>query len=139
MKPVKISHVGIAVRDLEGALADYRALFDFEQIEITEVKSEGVRIAMLKVGESEIELLSPIKSEGNGAERGPIEKFLQEKGEGVHHIAIKVADVAEAISRAGQVGLKVLDKSPRSAANGAEAAFVHPKSMHGVLLEFYNR
>ncbi len=133
MKPERISHIGIAVRDLEKAIQDYQALFDFDCIEQTEVSSEGVKVAMLKVGESEIELLSPT------SETGAIAKFLKERGEGIHHLAIKVPDVFEAIRSAERAGMIVLDRTPRRGANGSEAAFVHPKSTHGVLLEFYNR
>ena len=98
-----------------------------------EVEGEGVRVAMIKVGDSEIELLSPVD------DRGEIAKFLREKGEGIHHLAVTVDDVSGAIERAKKKGLRVVDEVPRKGARGTEAAFVHPRSMHGVLLEFYNR
>lgn len=132
MKPLGISHVGIAVFDLEKALRDYQSLFEFDSIERFEVEGEGVKVAMLRTGHSEIELLSPTR------ENGSIAKFLKDKGEGIHHVAIRVSDVPEAIANAQRLGLRVLDERPRRGAGGAEAAFVHPKSLHGVLLEFYS-
>lgn len=133
LKPEAITHVGIAVSDLEKAISDYSALFDFDSIERMEVSTEGVKVAMLKTGSSEIELLCPTKDEG------AIAKFIREKGEGIHHMAIRVPDVGIAIEEARKLGLRVLDEKPREGARGAKAAFVHPKSFHGVLLEFYNR
>lgn len=133
VKPEAITHIGIAVADLEKAIADYSLLFDFDSIERMEVGSEGVRVAMLKTGTSEIELLCPTE------ENSSVGKFIRERGEGIHHLAIRVKDVREAIESAKAAGMRVLDEKPRRGARGAEAAFVHPKSFHGVLLEFYNR
>ncbi len=133
VKPGGITHVGIAVLDLEKAIADYSAIFDFGSVETMEVAYEGVKIALLKTGVSEIELLSPTNQDSS------IGKFIREKGEGMHHLAIRVPDVSEAIESAKAIGMHVLDEKPRPGAKGAEAAFVHPKSFHGVLLEFYSR
>jgi methylmalonyl-CoA/ethylmalonyl-CoA epimerase len=129
----RISHVGIAVTDLEKAIADFSSLVEPSEIERISLESEKVRIAMLKLGDSEIELLSPIENSG------PIARFLEKRGEGIHHIAVKVDDVSQAIENAKNRGFQLLDSTPRSAARGAQAAFVHPKSAHGVLLEFYNQ
>jgi methylmalonyl-CoA/ethylmalonyl-CoA epimerase len=133
IKPESISHVAFAVSDLEEAIRDYSKLFHFEDIQRYEVAGERVKVAMLNVGNSEIELLCPTSDEGS------IAKFIREKGEGIHHIAIRVPSVQEAIEEAKSKGLRVLDDKPRIGAGGAEAAFVHPKSLHGVLLEFYSR
>ncbi len=133
LKPEAVTHVGIAVLDLEKAISDYSALFDFDKVERMEVGTEGVKVAMLSCGSSEIELLCPTREEG------AIAKFVREKGEGIHHMAIRVPDVGDAIEQARKLGLSVLDEKPRVGARGAEAAFIHPKSFHGVLLEFYNR
>jgi methylmalonyl-CoA/ethylmalonyl-CoA epimerase len=133
IKSLGISHVGIAVKDLDKAILDYSSLFDFENIERLKLESEGVRIAMLRAGTSELELLCPT------GEEGPIARYIHEKGEGVHHVAIRVPNVGNAIQKAEAIGLRVIDAKPRTGARGAEAAFVHPKSLHGVLLEFYNR
>ena len=132
MKALGISHIGIAVSDLDKAVAHYLSLFEFDAVERFEMEGEGVKIAMLKTGQSEIELLSPVKEDST------IAKFIRERGEGIHHIAIRVENVSNAIASAKALGLRVLDDRPRKGARGAEAAFVHPKSMHGVLLEFYN-
>ncbi len=118
--------------DLDKAVAHYQSLFDFDAIEKFEIESEGVKIAMIKAGQSEIELLAPAR------EDGPIAKFIRERGEGIHHIAIRVENVSSAIASAKALGLRVIDERPRKGARGAEAAFVHPKSMRGVLLEFYD-
>ena len=133
VKPEALTHVGIAVTDLEKAIFDYSALLDFDTIERMEVSGEGVKVAMLKTGTSELELLCPTK------EDNAIAKFIRERGEGIHHIAIRVPDVADAMEKAKRIGMRVLDEKPRTGARGAKAAFVHPKSFHGVLLEFYDR
>jgi methylmalonyl-CoA/ethylmalonyl-CoA epimerase len=133
IKPEGITHIGIAVIDLEKAIEDFSALFDFDTIERTEVGTEGVEIAMLRMRTSELELLCPTR------DGSPIAKFILEKGEGIHHLAVRVPNVANAIENAKGLGLRVLDDEPRKGARGAHAAFVHPKSLHGVLLEFYDR
>jgi methylmalonyl-CoA/ethylmalonyl-CoA epimerase len=133
MKPLGISHVGIAVLDLERAVSDYCSIFEFDSVERVSMESEGVNIALLKTRGSEIELLSPTKDGSS------LSKFLKDRGEGIHHVAIRVEDVTEAIARAKALGYKVLDEKPKKGAKGAHAAFVHPKSLHGVLLEFYDR
>lgn len=133
IKAEAITHVAIAVLDLERAIKDYCDLFEFEEVERLEVGSEGVKVAMLKLANSEIELLSPI------SENSSVARFIRERGEGMHHIAIRVPNVGEAITKAKALGLRVLDEKPRTGARGTEAAFVHPKSLHGVLLEFYSR
>ena len=133
VKSLGISHVGIAVLDLEKTIAEYTRLFEFDEIERMEVGSEGVKVAMLRSANTEIELLCPTSDSTSVA------KFIRERGEGIHHLAIRVPDVQDAIASARALGLRVMDERPRKAAGGAEAAFVHPKSMHGVLLEFYDR
>jgi methylmalonyl-CoA/ethylmalonyl-CoA epimerase len=132
VKALKISHIGIAVKDLEKAISDYKSILDLDEAERLEVPSEDVEVAFLKIGDSELELLSPVSDQGS------IAKFLSSRGEGVHHIAVKVADVSKAIEAAKANGFKVIDEKPRTGARGTLAAFVHPKSAHGVLLEFYS-
>jgi methylmalonyl-CoA epimerase len=133
IKSLGITHVGIAVNDLEKAITDYSLLFEFDSVERMDVGTEEVQIAMLRSANTEIELLCPKN------DTSPIAKFLRERGEGIHHLAIRVPDVAAAIKEGKNLGLRVLDDEPRSGARGAKAAFVHPKSFHGVLLEFYDR
>jgi methylmalonyl-CoA/ethylmalonyl-CoA epimerase len=133
IKAEAITHIAFAVSDLEKAIDDYCKAFKFKGVERHEVTTEGVKVAMLKLENAEIELLSPISDDGS------IAKFIRERGEGLHHIAIRVPSVSEAISNAKNLGLHVLDDKPRRGAGGTEAAFVHPKSLHGVLVEFYSR
>lgn len=129
---MKLSHVGIVVQDMDRALEDYVKLLGYERIDEILVESEHVRVAMLKLGNAEIELLSPT---GDGA----IAKFLSDKGEGLHHVAFEVEDVQKAIVEAERNGYRVVDRVPREGAWGAEAAFVHPKAAHGVLIEYYKK
>ncbi|MCL5068188.1 MAG: methylmalonyl-CoA epimerase [Thaumarchaeota archaeon] len=128
-----ISHVGIAVTDLESAIQRYSAILGIHEIERMDVATENVKIALIKFGDTEIELLSPIN------ESGPIAKFIKERGEGIHHLAIRVPNVTKAIEKAKASGFRMIDEVPRRGARGTDAAFVHPKSMNGVLLEFYAR
>ena len=133
MKAEKISHIGIAVPDLEKAIREYQSILGVNSVEkVGLVGSEKVNVAMIQIGDSEIELLSPT------SEDSAVAKFLRERGPGIHHIAIKVPSVAKAIEDAKAKGFRVIDSVPRAAARGAEAAFVHPKSLDGVLLEFYS-
>lgn len=129
---MKLSHVGIAVLDMDRALEDYARLLGYEKSDEVLVESEHVRVAMLKMGNAELELLSPT---GDGA----VAKFLKEKGEGLHHVAFEVEDVQKAIADAERNGFRVVDKVPREGAWGAEAAFVHPKGAHGILIEYYKK
>ena len=125
----KIDHVGIAVKNLEAATATNKAL-GFEVEEIEEVEEQKVRVAMLPVGESRIELLEATSDDS------AIAKFIAGRGEGIHHIAINVENIEEALKKAKDAGLKLIDEKPRIGAGGKKVAFVHPKSTHGVLLEF---
>ena len=128
-----ISHVGIAVSNLEVAIQHFSSLLGSNDVERMEVPNENVRVAMIKVGNTEIELLSPT------SESGAIAKFIRERGEGIHHLAVRVPSVSQAIEEARTQGFRLIDEVPRRGAGGTDAAFVHPKSMHGVLLEFYSR
>ncbi|MBO8179533.1 MAG: methylmalonyl-CoA epimerase [Archaeoglobus sp.] len=125
----KIDHVGIAVKSLDEATKTYEAL-GFEVEEIEEVAEQKVRVAMLPVGESRIELLEAT------SEDSAIAKFISSRGEGIHHIAINVENIEEALKKAKEAGLRLIDEKPRIGAGGKKVAFVHPKSTHGVLLEF---
>ncbi|WP_456330038.1 methylmalonyl-CoA epimerase [Archaeoglobus sp.] len=125
----KIDHVGIAVKSLDEATKTYEAL-GFEVEEIEEVAEQKVKVAMLPVGESRIELLEAT------SEDSAIAKFISSRGEGIHHIAINVENIEEALKKAKEAGLRLIDEKPRIGAGGKKVAFVHPKSTHGVLLEF---
>ncbi len=125
----KIDHIGIAVKNLEEAMELYKKL-GFEVEEIEEVPEQKVRVAMLPVGESRIELVEAT------AEDSPIAKFLEKRGEGIHHIAVNVENIEKALEKAKENGLQLIDEKPRIGAGGKKVAFVHPKSTKGVLLEF---
>lgn len=125
----KIDHVGIAVKSLDEAVKTYEAL-GFEVEEIEEVEEQKVKVAMLPVGESRIELLEATSPDS------AIAKFIDSRGEGIHHIAINVENIEEALKKAKEAGLRLIDEKPRIGAGGKKVAFVHPKSTHGVLLEF---
>ena len=127
--PMKIDHIGIAVRSVESAAKAYEAI----GLRVTlrdEVPTEGVRVAFLPIGESHLELLEPLNPEG------VIAKFLEKRGEGMHHVAFAVDDIAAAMATARGSGLAVIDEKPRQGARGRKVAFVHPKSTAGVLVEF---
>lgn len=125
----KIDHVGIAVKSLDDAVETYSAL-GFEIKEFEEVEEQKVRVAMLPIGESRIELLEATSDDS------AIAKFISSRGEGIHHIAINVENIDEALQKVKNAGLRLIDERPRIGAGGKKVAFVHPKSTHGVLLEF---
>ncbi|MCQ4152674.1 MAG: methylmalonyl-CoA epimerase [Archaeoglobales archaeon] len=126
---MKIDHIGIAVKNLEDAIKTFEAL-GFKLEEIEEVEGQKVRVAMLPVGESRIELLEAT------SEDSAIAKFVASRGEGVQHIAINVEDIELALKRAKDAGVKLIDEKPKIGAGGKKVAFLHPKSTHGVLIEF---
>ncbi|RLI81434.1 methylmalonyl-CoA epimerase [Archaeoglobales archaeon] len=125
----RFDHIGIAVKNLDEAIDLYKKL-GFELKEIEEVAEQKVRVAMLPVGESKIELLEAT------SEDSAIAKFIEKRGEGIHHLAVNVEDIEKALENAKSNGLKLIDEKPRIGAGGKKVAFVHPKSTKGVLLEF---
>jgi methylmalonyl-CoA/ethylmalonyl-CoA epimerase len=126
---MKIEHIGIATRGLEEALGFWREALGLE-LEATEVLEEQrVRVAMLPIGESHVELLEPTD------EDSPIAKFLLKRGPGIHHIAVRVEDIHAALESLKKQGIRLIDEEPRKGAGGCLVAFVHPSSAHGVLLE----
>lgn len=126
---MKIEHIGIATPRLEEALRFWRDALGLE-VEHTEVVEEqGVRVAMLPAGEPRIELLEP-----TGAD-SPVAKFISKRGPGIHHVAVRVADIRAALARLKDEGARLIDEEPRRGAGGCLVAFVHPSSSGGVLLE----
>jgi methylmalonyl-CoA/ethylmalonyl-CoA epimerase len=126
---MKIEHIGIATPRLEEALRFWRDALGLE-VEHTEVVEEqGVRVAMLPAGEPRIELLEP-----TGAD-SPVAKFISKRGPGIHHVAVRVADIRTALARLKDEGARLIDEEPRRGAGGCLVAFVHPSSSGGVLLE----
>ncbi len=129
MKPTHIEHIGIAVKSLETAIPVYEKLFGLSCYAIEEVAEQKVKTAFFKVGQTKIELLESTDPEG------PIGKFLEKKGEGVHHIAFAVDGLAETLTEMDAAGVKLVDKTPRKGAEGLNIAFIHPKETIGVLTE----
>ncbi len=127
--PKKIAHIGIAVRRLEEALPFYTTQLGLPLLGMEEVASEQVRIAFLGIGESRIELLEPL------SEQSPIAKFIEKRGEGIHHIALDVDDIQERLARLAANGVPLINESPKPGAHGAQIAFLHPKAAGGVLFE----
>ena len=126
---MKIDHIGIAVKSLGEAAALYENALGLKVSAYDQVDEQGVRVAMLNIGESRIELLEPTGPES------PIEKFMIKRGEGIHHIAITVDDIEKALERLKAAGVRLVDNEPRRGAHNTRTAFVHPSSTHGVLLE----
>ena len=126
---MNVDHIGIAVRNLDASLKAYASI-GLRPTMREELPAEGVKIAFLPAGEAHLELLEPLSADG------VIARFLENRGEGLHHIALAVDDIEAAMQRARSAGLAVIDKVPRQGARGRKVAFVHPKSTAGVLLEF---
>jgi methylmalonyl-CoA/ethylmalonyl-CoA epimerase len=125
----KINHIGIAVKSLDDSLPFYRDNLGMTFTGIEEVTEQKVRVAMLQVGESKIELLEPT------SEDSPVAKFIEKNGPGIHHLAYEVEDIEAAIARLMADGARMIDEKPRNGAHGTRIAFVHPKSSNGVLTE----
>ncbi|MGH9883050.1 MAG: methylmalonyl-CoA epimerase [Pyrinomonadaceae bacterium] len=126
---MKIDHIGIATRQLEDATGIWRDALGLEPGHTQEVTEQGVRVTMLPIGESQIELLEPLSADS------PVGKFLEKRGPGVHHIAIEVEDIGLALARLKEKGARLIDETPRVGANNCLVAFVHPTAANGVLLE----
>ncbi len=125
----KIEHIGIAVRDLAKANALFAALLGREHYKVEEVVSEGVKTSFFEMGESKIELLAATGPDS------PIARFLEKRGEGVHHIAFAVDDIRAEMRRLAEAGFQPLQEEPRLGADGKWVAFFHPKTTAGVLIE----
>src|ERR671938_2196985 len=126
---MKIEHIGIATPKIEDALAFWRDALGLEVVHFEEVAEQGVRVAMLPVGEPRIELLEPTGPDS------PVAKFLEKRGPGIHHVAVRVADIRAALARLKAEGARLIDEEPRVGAGGCLVAFVHPAASGGVLLE----
>ena len=126
---MKIDHIGIAVKSIADALKVYEQALGLKVASYDQVDDQGVRLAMLNVGESCIELLEPIRPDS------PIEKFMSRRGEGLHHIAVRVDNIEEALERVKAAGARLIDSTPRRGAHNTRVAFIHPSSTNGVLLE----
>lgn len=125
----KISHLGIAVRNLEEQKGFYGTILGLELVGEEEVADQKVRVAMFRAGEVRIELLEPTASDS------PIAKFLDKRGEGIHHVAFEVDELPSMLSHVKERGVRLIDETPRPGAEGQSIAFLHPKSTFGVLTE----
>ena len=128
MKAV-LDHIGIAVEDLDAALAFYTEALGLEVDATEDVPSQGVRAHFVRVGSAALELLEAT------TEESPIRRFVARRGAGMHHITLRVDDIAAALARLKSRGIRLIDEAPREGAEGALVAFVHPASAHGVLVE----
>lgn len=126
---MKIDHIGIATRGIDETAKLWRGALDLDITETEEIAEQKVRVAMLAIGESRIELLEATSDDS------PISKFLEKRGPGIHHIAVRVDDIRGALARLKQYGARLIDEEPRMGARGCLVAFVHPSSTGGVLLE----
>lgn len=129
MEITHIEHIGIAVKSLEIAIPFYENILGLKCYNVEEVADQKVKTAFFKVGQTKIELLESTDPEG------PIGKFIEKKGEGIHHIAYASKNVQESLDEAASKGIQLIDKSPRKGAEGLNIAFLHPKSTCGVLTE----
>ncbi|MDR2841228.1 MAG: methylmalonyl-CoA epimerase [Paludibacter sp.] len=129
MNITHIEHLGIAVKSLETAIPYYENVLGLKCYNIETVADQKVKTAFFKVGQTKIELLEPTSEEST------IAKFIEKRGEGVHHVAFAVPDVASALKEVEEKGVQLIDKAPRAGAEGLNIAFLHPKSTLGVLTE----
>ena len=130
MKPTHIEHIGIAVKSLDEAIPFYEKVLGLECYAIEEVKDQKVKTAFFMVGQTKIELLESTDPEG------PIGKFVEKRGQGIHHLAFAQEEVGEALQDAEAKGVRLIDKEPRKGAEGLDIGFLHPKSTFGVLMDF---
>ncbi len=130
MELTHIEHIGIAVKSLEEAIPYYENTLGLKCYAIEEVADQKVKTAFFRIGQTKLELLESTDPEG------PIGKFIEKRGQGVHHIAFAVNDIEKNLEEAESKGIRLIDKAPRKGAEGLDIAFLHPKSTFGVLTEF---
>ncbi len=125
---MKIDHIAIAVNDVESAVKQYREAFGVTDVEFETIETEGVKVAILHLSNGRIELMQPTN------DNSPIKKFLEKKGEGLHHMALETDDIESEVTRMEGCGIQFLGKI-RPGSAGTKVTFIHPKSLHGVLAE----
>lgn len=130
---MKLDHIGIATHQLADGLSVWRDSLGLEIDCVEEILEQGVRIAMLKLGQTHVELLEPLTPDS------PVGKFLAKRGPGIHHVAILVKDIQASLTELAGKGARLIDKEPRVGAGGCLVAFIHPSSTNGVLLELVQR
>lgn len=126
---MRVDHIAIAVNNVDEAVRDYQRILNLDRLEFEVVPNEKVRVAMLSLEDTRIELMEPTSDDS------PIKKFLNERGKGIHHIAITADDIEKDVAKASANGMKMLG-GLRSGSYGRRITFIHPKSLHGVLTEF---
>lgn len=133
MKPLVIDHIGIAVKSIDESLKFWETTLGIKCHGVEEVTEQKVKTAFLPVQDTEIELLEATSPES------PVAKFIEAKGEGIHHLAIRVENLEEALAELKEKGIRLIDEKPRLGAGGAKIAFIHPKATGGILLELSER
>jgi methylmalonyl-CoA/ethylmalonyl-CoA epimerase len=133
MKPTIIDHIGIAVKSIDGALKFWETTLGIKCTGVEEVTEQKVKTAFLPLKDSEVELLEPT------AVDSPVAKFIEKKGEGIHHLAFRVDDLQKTLDELKAQGVRLIDEAPRKGAGGAMIAFVHPSATGGILLELSER
>jgi methylmalonyl-CoA epimerase len=130
MKTSGLAHVGIAVRSLDEAIPLWTRALGFTHVDTIDFDSMKLRIAFLRAGSSELELLEPTSADS------PVGRFLAKRGEGIHHLSFLVPDIGKALHEAEAAGMELIDRSPRDGSHNTKIAFLSPKSLNGVLVEF---
>lgn len=133
MKPSHIEHIGIAVTNLDEAIKFYEKVLGLTCYNIEEVPDQKVKTAFFLIGQTKLELLQSTDPEG------PIGKFIEKKGEGIHHIAFSVESIEDQLNHVASLGIALIDSKPRKGAEGLDIAFLHPKATAGVLIELCER
>jgi methylmalonyl-CoA/ethylmalonyl-CoA epimerase len=133
MIPTHIEHIGIAVKNLDESIRFYEDILGLKCYSIEEVKDQKVKTAIFKIGDSKIELLESTDPDG------PIGRFVKDKGEGIHHIAFAVKDIQEDLNEVKSKGVFLVDEKSRKGAEDLNIGFLHPRSTHGVLIEFCSK
>jgi methylmalonyl-CoA/ethylmalonyl-CoA epimerase len=128
-----LAHVGVAVRSLDETLPLWTEGLGFRHVDTETLESMGLRIAFLRAGDAEIELLESTIPDSTVA------RFLERRGEGIHHLSFYVQDLEASLAQAEARGLELIDRSPRAGSHGTQIAFLHPRALHGVLVEFCER
>ena len=129
MELTHIEHIGIAVKNLDESIKFYENVFGLKCYGVEEVIDQKVKTAFFQIGETKIELLESTETDG------PISKFIEKKGEGIHHIAFKTKDINSSLKELEEKNIRLIDEHPRKGAEGLNIAFLHPKAANGVLIE----
>ena len=126
---MKLDHIGLATNTVEDGLALWRDVLGLEVDTTEEIAEQGVRVAMLAIGDTHVELLEPLSPES------PVGRFLSKRGPGIHHIAVEVKDIHASLAEFKKRGARLIDETPRVGARGCLVAFIHPATTNGILLE----